>query len=227
MFNIENPQAYPKYQKNSVMNTNLKFDYGAFKDLQTEMERKQSQGDTSGSIFTFTFTVAGNYVFEMSNDPSQLLIVTVKGAGENCADPDRYLQVMSGETLARFGVSQRNDIILKPNYPLIISMAAIGIFGTGFTMLMVYYCMHKGWNIKDMKVNSYRDKQMSVNIHHENERVFINNNDFVKHKAENFDHEEEELDNCNLDIQQDLVDAGKKYLHKYNKRKSKHKKQKQ
>lgn len=226
MFNIESPKAYPVYQKNSVMNSNLKFDYGAFKDLQTEMNRKISQGDTAASIFTFTFTEAGNYVFEMSNDASQLLIVTVKGPGETCADPDRYLQVMSGETLARFGVSQRSDIIVKPNYPLLVSMVCIGLFGTAFTMLMVHYCMHKGWNIKDLKNNSYRDNQTSVNIHHENERVFVNNNDFVKHKAEDFDHEEEELDNCNLDIQQDLVDAGKKYLHKYNKRKAKHKKQK-
>jgi hypothetical protein len=39
------------------------------------------------------------------------------------------------------------------------------------------------------------------------------------------DHEEEDLDNANLDIQQDLVDAGKKYLHKYNKRRNTHKKQ--
>jgi len=39
------------------------------------------------------------------------------------------------------------------------------------------------------------------------------------------DHEEEELDDANFDIQQDLVDAGKAYLHKYNKRRNKHKKQ--
>lgn len=67
---------------------------------------------------------------------------------------------------------------------------------------------------------------MQVNIHHENERVFIDNNDFVQHKSNLIDHEEEELDNCNLDIQQDLVDAGKVYLKTYNKRKNKHKKNK-
>jgi hypothetical protein len=219
MFNIENPQAYPQYKKDSTLNSNLNFDYGSFQDLKIEMERKQNDQVLSASIFTFTFVEAGNYVFELSNDPAQMMVISVKGPGESCADPDRYLQVMSGESLAAFGVSQRTDIIIQPNYPLLVSMLFIGVFGTGFVLWMVYYCMHKGWNIKEMKTSSYRDQNMHVNVHHENERVFVNNNDFIKHKAEDFDHEEEELDNCNLDIQQDLVDAGKKYLNKYNKRK--------
>lgn len=165
------------------------------------MERKQSDGLLSASLFAFTFVASGNYVFKLSNDAAQMMVITVKGPGETCSDPDRYLQVMSGEALAAFGVSQRNDIIIQPNYPLLGSMLAIGIIGTGFILWMVYYCMHKGWNIKEMKTSSYRDTNMYVNVHHENERVFINNNDFITHKAENFDHEEEELDNCNLDIQ--------------------------
>jgi hypothetical protein len=35
------------------------------------------------------------------------------------------------------------------------------------------------------------------------------------------DYEEDDLDNLNLDIQQDLVDAGEKYVHMYEKRKRK------
>lgn len=154
------------------------------------------------------------------------MIITVKGAGEKCADPDRFLQVMSGETLAQFGVSQRSDLIQQPNYPLIISMTCLMLFGTGFTMWMVQYCMRKGWNIKSMKTDNFRETQLQINIHHENEKVFIDNNDFVQHKSELIDHQEDDLDGCNLDIQQDLVDAGKKYLHTYNKRKNKHKRAK-
>jgi len=45
------------------MNSNKDFDFGSFKDLETEMNRKKEQGLTTGSIFTFTFTTAGNYVF--------------------------------------------------------------------------------------------------------------------------------------------------------------------
>lgn len=105
-------------------------------------------------------------------------------------------------------------------------MACITIFGTAFTLWMVHYCMHKGWYIKDLKDDSYRNAQLQINIHHENERVFIDNNDFVKYKSHLIDHTEEDLDAANLNIQQDLVDIGKKYLKTYNKRKDKHKKNK-
>lgn len=55
MFTIDNPANYPVYMKDSVMNSNTEFDYGAFKDLETEMKRKISNKDTKGTIFTFTF----------------------------------------------------------------------------------------------------------------------------------------------------------------------------
>lgn len=154
-----------------------------------------------------------------------MLIISVKGAGESCSDPDRYLQVMTGESLAKFGVSQSKDLIVQPNYPLLIAMLMIGIGGTAFTMWMVHYCMHKGWYINPMKMKSYRDAQLSKNLHHENGKIFQEGNDFVQHKSNLIDHEEEDLDDANMDIQQDLVDAGKAYLHKYNKRRNKHKKQ--
>lgn len=226
LYTIENPTHYPVYMKDSVMNNNLQFDYGSFIDLATEMKRKAAQGLTTGSVFSFTFTTSGNYVFQDAADSSSLMIISVKGSGENCADPDRFLQVMSGETLSQFGVAQRKDVIQQPNYPLIVSMTLLMLFGTGFTMWMVQYCMRKGWFIKEMRTDNYRETQLQINIHHENEKVFIDNNDFVQHKSALIDHQEDDLDGCNLDIQQDLVDAGKKYLHTYNKRKNKHKKAK-
>jgi len=63
MFTIDSPENYPQYMRNSVMNSNKDFDFGAFKDLETEMKRKEGQGLTTGSIFTFTFNTPGNYVF--------------------------------------------------------------------------------------------------------------------------------------------------------------------
>jgi len=43
----------------------------------------------------------------------------------------------------------------------------------------------------------------------------------VKHKSELIDDEEDDLDNLNLDIQLDLVESGRKYIHMYEKRKRK------
>jgi len=41
-----------------------------------------------------------------------MMIISVKGDGESCADPDRYLQIMSGESLSQMGVAQRTDLIV-------------------------------------------------------------------------------------------------------------------
>ena len=43
------------------------------------------------------------------------------------------------------------------------------------------------------------------------------------HKSELIDSEEDDLDDFNLDIQQDLVAAGEKYLRMFKKKKDKHK----
>jgi hypothetical protein len=51
-------------------------------------------------MFAFTFTEAGNYIFQDGDDQSSLLVITVKGPGEKCADPDRYLQIQSGDSLS-------------------------------------------------------------------------------------------------------------------------------
>jgi len=63
LFTIPDPEHYPVYMKDSVMNNNLNFDYGSFIDLATEMKRKQAQGLTTASMFSFTFTETGKYVF--------------------------------------------------------------------------------------------------------------------------------------------------------------------
>lgn len=63
MFAIDDPKNYPVYMKDSVLNNNKDFDYGAFEELKVEMERKVANKQNTGTVFTFTFTQAGNYVF--------------------------------------------------------------------------------------------------------------------------------------------------------------------
>jgi hypothetical protein len=69
----------------------------------------------------------------------------------------------------------------------------------------------------------YRDFQIDHDMHPENMDLFINNNDFVNFKSDLIDSEEDDLDNFNLNIQTDLVNAGERYLKMYKKRKDKHK----
>ena len=149
------------------------------------------------------------------------MIVSVKGAGLSCTSKDAYLQVISGETLANLGIAQNKNLILKPNYALYGSMLALLILSTIFILWMVHYCMTKGWFIREPSSKNYRSVQLSLDIGHENKKIFDQNNDFVQHKSELVDEDEDDLDNLNFDIQHDLVEAGEKYVHMYEKRKRK------
>lgn len=66
IFFISSPTHFPVYMKNSVMNTNPIFDYGAFENLQTSMLSKQAEKPDEPSTFAFTFKDAGSYVFQDS-----------------------------------------------------------------------------------------------------------------------------------------------------------------
>ena len=77
--------------KDSVINSNEEFDYGAFLTLEIEMKLKASKGDLTPSLFAFTFVEAGNYVFHDATNSQKIMIVTVKGVGEECTDTDRYV----------------------------------------------------------------------------------------------------------------------------------------
>ena len=55
------------------------------------MNRKKEVGDTTETLFAFTFVESGTYVFHTNLNVKKLMIITVKGKGEECADPDRYV----------------------------------------------------------------------------------------------------------------------------------------
>ena len=76
------------------------------------MNRKKEVGDTTETLFAFTFVESGTYVFHTNLNVKKLMIITVKGKGEECADPDRYVQTVSGASLAEVGINQKHDIIL-------------------------------------------------------------------------------------------------------------------
>lgn len=80
---------------------------------------------------------------------------------------------MSGESLSEIGVSQKQDLILKPNYYLIASIGLILLASTGFIMLIIFYCLHKDWTISDADMKrSFRDDQYAHNIYHDDPELF-------------------------------------------------------
>lgn len=92
-------------------------------------------------------------------------------------------------------------------------MGAILILSIGTVMIGIGYCLHKGWSIKKAILEGYRNKYAIVDISHTNDDTFQKNNDFEKYRSNLGDNsDEDDLDNINLDIHQDLMEAGQDYL---------------
>jgi len=94
------------------------------------------------------------------------MIVTVKAAGEECADGDKFVQPITSNTLANLGVQQKENIILKPDYPLLVALGVILILSTALIMVLIAFCLRKGWVISELRNRSYRDLYFNMRIDH-------------------------------------------------------------
>ncbi len=102
------------------------------------------------------------------------MIVSVKGKGETCSDPDRYIQSASASNVAEQGVKIKNSIIQKPNYLLYAFLIVILVVCTAIALVMIGYCLRKNWKIEELTQGTYRELQYKLSINHENQEVYDN-----------------------------------------------------
>ena len=55
------------------------------------MLNKIANQEDTPTVFAYTFKDVGNYMFEDAADPQKIMAIRVVGAGESCADPDRFV----------------------------------------------------------------------------------------------------------------------------------------
>eukprot|EP00916_Digyalum_oweni_P016107 GHVL01026433.1.p1 GENE.GHVL01026433.1~~GHVL01026433.1.p1 ORF type:complete len:1507 (+),score=344.66 GHVL01026433.1:59-4522(+) len=67
---------YPKYNKDSLLNSNQDFDFGPFRRLAIDIE-----AGIPRELFAYSFTTPGVHVFSMSEDENQQSIVSVMDTG--------------------------------------------------------------------------------------------------------------------------------------------------
>lgn len=142
------------------------------------MKRKFVTGDLTESMFAFTFEEGGTYVFNDAANKKRIMVVTVKNAGEGCADPDRYVQTISGDSLSEVGVQQNRDILLRPNMLLYWMLILSATVTVTICLYIVTYCMRKSWDIKELETPSYKDAQLPTDFHHKRDEVFEKDNVF-------------------------------------------------
>jgi hypothetical protein len=151
------------------------------------------------------------------------MVVTVKKLGEECSNPDQYVQTVSGDSLSAVGVQQSKNIIVRPNLILYACLVIILVVAVVLSMLIVQYAMRKGWDLREMETQSYKDLNLPKDFNHRKEDMFEKDNVFHNHKSGLLDSAEDDLDNINLNLQLELVDSAVTLVETYDRKKNKHK----
>ncbi|EDV25654.1 uncharacterized protein TRIADDRAFT_55968 [Trichoplax adhaerens] len=122
---------YPQYQKEHVFNTNTKFDYGPFTDLEYYVL------NTNITIrnFAYMFTQKGVYVFVDAQSSSSQLIVRTIATGENCGSTGSTVVPSSPTQINRQGIGEKKALNVAPNWPLIFGL--LGLIGALVLLLVI------------------------------------------------------------------------------------------
>ena len=149
LYKVSN-EKYPQYEKDSLLNTNAKFDYGAFRDLDDLAKSKSTV-----SFFGFTFSEPGIYVFSMSDAPEQLSIVAVMEDSVACSTKATFTPLTEANLVA-INAKKESKLILEPDW-LIISCLIIGLLTMIFGVVgTLYYFRTLAWKTRGAAKPKYR-----------------------------------------------------------------------
>ena len=151
MFDLVGEGSYPIYEKDNLLNTNANFDYGPFRELENTV---LSNG-TSVSLFAFTFTQPGIYVFSDSQNSDQQTIIAVQRAETVCPLDGRVTPV-TATNLVALGVTRTDDLVLSPDWVLIAIMGGLVMFVFIAVIFALYYFQSKTWGSGEAKQPAYR-----------------------------------------------------------------------
>jgi len=141
---------YPVYVKDSLLNSNPDFDYGQFRELASAMK-----AGTDIKVFGFTFTEAGTYVFADSSNTDLQMIVTIMREHEQCPSASQIIPSTTSAATS-LGVVRNSDIILAPDWPLIIGLLMALLALVCALIGGMYYFRKRGWSRTDQSAVFYR-----------------------------------------------------------------------
>ena len=137
---------YPVYLKDSFVNSNADFDYGAFRDLA---ELLADPATSAGiSHFGYTFEDPGVYVFGSSLDPTQQMLVRVVAVGQSCPASlsGSVFNPATQENVVNLGMGQAVEPQLVPDWRLLAALV-VGVFlASALFMGCVYYWRVQSWD---------------------------------------------------------------------------------
>ncbi|KAJ9462458.1 Cytadherence high molecular weight protein 2, partial [Diplonema papillatum] len=154
-------EAYPKYFKDSLLNTNPNFDAGPFRELVSQLA-----GQNPPTAFIYTFNSAGIFTFIQCTtnpnvcDENIITVVRVVNDYERCPSTAQ-IQPITDTVLVSFGVSRSSDVLLAPDWVL------IGVLLVGLFVLVVgviaglWHFRVQTWGMVGASVPKYRTLGMN------------------------------------------------------------------
>jgi hypothetical protein len=126
---------YPRYFKDSILNTNEKFDYGPF----TKLEEMILVQNITVEVFSYIFKDVGIYVFENAASGT-VTIIGVVAESSSCPNMINGIGVAmkTKESLAEIGIKSY-DKQIKPNWWFIVLSF---ILLNGFVYITIYCFLH-------------------------------------------------------------------------------------
>ena len=122
VFSLTPKSNFPKYLKNSLLNTNRKFDFAAFKELENRMRSSKSNVDT----FAFTFKSEGFYDFVDNAYSDWHIVIKVVSSISECstsqrrelANSDVYVAFYqrTKSNMDSFGMKATKNVIEEPEW---------------------------------------------------------------------------------------------------------------
>lgn len=162
LFDLSTPLSYPIYLKDSMLNTNPSFDYGAFRALATKIKANFS----SVTAFAFSFTEAGTYVFGNSLNSATRTVIVVMQSGTSCPTEAAIVPLNEANLISVSAKRRTDDVILAPDWTLILGLLG-GLFGMVAAIILGLYMFRtKSWTNSSFskKLAGYRSKSKQTDL---------------------------------------------------------------
>ena len=191
---------YPQYTPDSLYNTNPNFDYGAFQNLQNDVNAGRPVAS-----FSQMFSSPGVYAFHDAGDQSKQTVIGVVNQQVDC--PQSFsrnsIQPLSADLLKDFPSGDTVQAVITPDYAL-ISGIGIAIMVTLIVgVLILYVTRVTGWGRTMILSRRYRELQKGST---EDLRTMATKRHVVRTGQQTNFEEQNDMDKSNVSNSTSLID---------------------
>jgi hypothetical protein len=147
LFSNISPVNYPVYEKDSLINTNINFDFSKFLLLEQTLKAQNASSKNNVTQFVFTFNQAGVYVFSDSNNTAKVTIMSVMSPSQQCPTGTVYASLTQANLL-KVGIALQSNVVYSPDWNFFIGAISAFLFLILMSIFVVGYIYRKSWKTK-------------------------------------------------------------------------------